>query len=355
MAITVFVAFLAVLSSLAPTKAQLEDYGENLTVPVTYGSRTLKGGEDICPPDSEREELQTVTDEEVASLLRGIVNEVAPCNDTNFGLEERCPAVSCKEIFERSRTYRPSGRYWINNTDGIVLPVVCDMTRECCGAVGGWTLVAYLDMTDSTQTCPDGWRTYNSGGKRVCGKDGSPTSYETVIFSTHRIEYSQVCGKIIGYQLGTTGAFGAYNSVSSLTIDGIYMDGISVTYGSPRQHIWSFVAAMGDGYTSGTQVCSCSNTANYQQISVPSYVGGNYFCEAGTYTSTAGTFYPHDPLWDGETCGPSSTCCYLNRPPWFCKQLPQLTSADIEVRSMTSNNDYSIEDVLIELIEIYIR
>ena len=54
------------------------------------------------------------------------------------------------------------------------------------------------------------------------------------------IEYSQVCGRIIGgSQGGNKLAFGL--SGASPTIDDAYLDGIRLTYGtSPCIHIWSF-------------------------------------------------------------------------------------------------------------------
>ena len=286
------------------------------------------------------------------------MNIVAPCNETNLGLEERCPATSCKEIFEQSRTFRPSGRYWIRNTNGVVLPLECDMTRECCGAVGGWALIAYLNMLDNTHTCPEGWR-YQSSYRRACGRDTTDVTggQVSVKFSTHKIQYSQVCGKIIGYQYGTPDAFQS-SSGRSNEISGNYIDGVSVTYGSPQKHIWSLVAAKGEFYTD-TSVCSCTNTANYNQINTPSFVGNDYFCEAGTYTSSHSSgfsnsyYYYGDRLWDGGNCGFSSTCCYFNNPPWFCKQLSPTTD-DIEVRVMADER-YYYEDILIEHIEIYIR
>ena len=39
-----------------------------------------------------------------------------------------------------------------------------------------------------------------------------------------------------------------------------------------------------------------------------------------------------DPLWDGEGCGTSPKCCIHKNPPWFCKELPQATTDDIEIR-----------------------
>ena len=67
-----------------------------------------------------------------------------------------------------------------------------------------------------------------------------------------------------------------------------------------------------------------------------------------------GTFYPDDPLWDGENCGLTSTCCEFNNPPWFCKELEMTSVSDIRV-SMCGNGAVISEDTPIELIEIYIQ
>ena len=44
---------------------------------------------------------------------------------------------------------------------------------ELCGTGGGWTRLAYLDMSDSTVNCPTGFRLYQSGGVRTCGRQVS--------------------------------------------------------------------------------------------------------------------------------------------------------------------------------------
>ena len=56
----------------------------------------------------------------------------------------------------------------------------------------------------------------------------------------------------------------------------------------------------------------------------------------------------NDVLWDGQDCTPTSTCCQLNNPPWFTKNLPTSTNEDIELRICT---DYVpvVDDVAIEL------
>ena len=61
-------------------------------------------------------------------------------------------------------------------------------------------------------------------------------------------------------------------------------------------------------------------------------------------------FHPEDPLWDGMGCGPSSTCCSLNNPPWFLKRLSSPTTDDIEMRVCVGSND----ETPIEMIELYI-
>ena len=160
-------------------------------------------------------------------------------------------------------------------------------------------------------------------------------------FPVHGIEYSQVCGRIIGYQYGSPDAF--YNQV---TLDDDYVDGISLTHGQlPRQHIWTFAAAW---HVNG---CPCSH--NYTR-GAPSFIGQDYFCETGHRDQWEVIFYPDDPLWDGQGCGGTSTCCSFNNPPWFCKQLPQPTTDDIELR-LCGDGDIVNEDTPLETVEIYIK
>jgi len=68
--------------------------------------------------------------------------------------------------------------------------------------------------------------------------------------------------------------------------------------------------------------------------------------------------YDKDPLWDGEGCGPTSTdCCQFNNPPWFCRQLNETVTGDIEVRYLTQVDNaaaVNTEDTPIELLELYV-
>ena len=129
---------------------------------------------------------------------------------------------------------------------------------------------------------------------------------------------------------------------------------MSLTYGSPRQHIWTFVNAYPHRYN---LKCPCTNVTEQRTISIPAFIGNDYFCETGVPPGQPwndNIFYAADPLWDGQGCGPTSTCCTFNNPPWFCKQLPQSTNADLEVR-LCSRGLAWYENAPVELIEIYAK
>ena len=227
------------------------------------------------------------------------------------------PASSCKLIPQGSS----SEHYWIqNNGTGYCATLkYCDMTRTCCNSTGGWMRVAHLNMTDTNQHCPSGFRLITSP-KRTCGTPGQRCVSTT--FPLNGVKYSRVCGKIIGYQYYTPDAFHPYYYDRSRTVDDQYVDGVSLTHGqSPRTHIWTFAAAV-DEIQSGQYVCPCTKTNSFFTGVVPPFIQGDYFCDTGSRYSRQARWYYTDPLWDGSGCGPTSSCCGFNNPPWFCKQLP---------------------------------
>ena len=73
-----------------------------------------------------------------------------------------------------------------------------------CGCGGrGWKRTAYLNMTDPTQTCPPAWELITPP-RRSCGRPSNAghLSCHSATFPTQGTQYSQVCGRIIGYQVG---------------------------------------------------------------------------------------------------------------------------------------------------------
>ena len=103
-------------------------------------------------------------------------------------------------------------------------------------------------------------------------------------------------------------------------------------------------------------ICPCV-TGSTNRNNIPSFVGQNYFCESGItqWNGTFGILWPDgDPLWDGQGCGPTSSCCTFNSPPWFNVRLPFPTTDNIEVRICGEHSTIYI-DSPIHLIELYVK
>ena len=214
--------------------------------------------------------------------------------------------------------------------------------------------VAYVDMTQPNQECPSGFTTITTP-KRLCGRPG-PRGCTSTMFSTNGFAYEQVCGKVIAYQHKTPDAQCPYaysQYGGSRTIEGAYIDGVSLTHGSnPRKHVWTFIASHGEASTQGS-CTACPCFSNFASMRVP-FIGEDYFCDTGSRTSGVHIFYGDDPLWDGKGCGPTSNCCTFNTPPWFNKQLNYTTSDQLEMR-ICGNEGTTNEDVPVEHIELYVQ
>ena len=218
-----------------------------------------------------------------------------------------------------------------------------------CGGTGGWRRAVYMNMTDPNTTCPSGWqeKTYS---KRTCGKVSSTyLSCDSVIFPVNGGPYNRVCGRIIGYQYSLIDAFESYHDGRVTTIDEAYVSGVSLTHGSPKQHIWTFAAGIAEDRPTSEGACPCDATIN---ITVPNFVGGDYFCESGENSGYPGGFHSEDPLWDGKNCRSSSSCCSFRDPPYFVRDLPSPTTDDLEARLCWY--DFGDESP-IELIELYVQ
>ena len=226
-----------------------------------------------------------------------------------------------------------------------------------CGGPGEWTRIAFLNMTDLTQQCPTNWRLITSP-VRACGRSTTRATCDSTTFMSNGHSYSRVCGRIIGYQEATTDAFDPSNSANP-GLEGAYIDGLSLTHGAAgsRQHIWSFASALyeADPNYRTTWTCPCTNSNINWPHRIPSFIGNNYFCDTGNPGPgfSYSVVYSDDPLWDGQGCGPTSTCCEFNNPPWFCTTLPRPTNDDIELR-ICSNQARSNEDTLVSLIDLHI-
>ena len=254
---------------------------------------------------------------------------------------------SCKHISHNS----PSGYYLIYNSTGDLNYEFCDMTKRCgCNdTVRGWMRVANMDMTNTSQQCPDGLRLITSP-KRTCGRVTPEIGCASIVYPTNGYMYSRVCGRIKAYQYGQPEAF--YTASGDWLADGIAL----YTLSGQSQHIWTFVVGLDEvsqGHAQGTALCPCN--VGHGRITINSTIGQDYFCDTGSQTTAQSqVFHSEDPLWDGAGCGPRSTCCSFNNPPWFCKKLPQATTEDIELR-MCGYEPTTNEDTPIEIVEIYVQ
>ena len=209
--------------------------------------------------------------------------------------------------------------------------------------------VANFDMTDPNQYCPDGFAQVNITDPflRLCGRSANEPGCSSMFFPVNGIQYSRVCGRVRAYQYGTPDVL---HQVAR-GLESYYVDGLSITYGSPRNHIWTFAAS--NIITTGSHGCPCDT--NDFQGTIPSFIGHDYFCESA-HSSTPGYYVPlsaDNPVWDGEGCLSTSTCCVFNSPPYFCQTLTADTTEDIEVR-ICGSDGFMSEDTPIQQIEMYV-
>ena len=291
--------------------------------------------------------------EQISMIADSLVSLTEAVNDINCTNEHDPVLTSCEAIHKKWPN-KPSGYYRIADSNGTVHTVYCIM-ENLCNLEGGWMRIANLDMTQAT-SCPTGFRLYTNGGVRACGRPvTSSGSCVGKIFSSSGIKYSQVCGKVIGYQVGHPDAAGERVSSIKNNINTYYADGVSLTHGDPREHIWTLMSGAADRSNYYNYKCPC---ASIGPIPAPSFVGSDYYCEAGhqgTGFPTIGEFYSSDRLWDGKDCGSSETaCCQRTLIPWFYKSIGNYTTDDIEMR-ICCNEGTNDEDVAIEQYDIYVK
>ena len=253
-------------------------------------------------------------------------------------------ATSCKELYQCNPAL-PSGYYNIWTPQGVER-VYCVMNTANCGNItGGWMRAAYINMTDAANSCPVELTYYTQNSTRICSSNISSGGCTSVNFPTFGVPFTKVCGRALGYQYGHTDAFSTGNS----SIDSHYVEGLSVTHGTPRNHIWTFAAGGSQDYDGIASNCPCASP--YPGPAAPPFVGENFFCESANTGLLEFKWYLDDPLWDSQGCDANSTCCDRGGP-WFTTALRQEVRDDIEVRWCTSHME---EETGVEQLEIYIN
>ena len=152
-----------------------------------------------------------------------------------------------------------------------------------------------MDTSDSSQhvwpiqNCPSLFELVKPNGVSAWGTPQNLSgSCPPIQFSTNASSYSQVGGRINGYQ------YYSINGFEGGSIDSRYMDGLSL---SPWQHIWSFAATQ----VINGPICECGNR--------PEFVGNDFYCESGSNGYATNKIYTSDPLWDGQGCVSGEAAC----------------------------------------------
>ena len=253
---------------------------------------------------------------------------------------------SCENIYNNNPEIRTkSGYYRINDAhwtycNMTAIEIASNFISTCAGVGGQWRRIVDIDIS-AGDNCPSGWTKTTYSGYNFCQKSLDSPGCSSTQFSTNGVSYQRVCGKARGYQKGHP------LNIFSSTIDNHYVDGLSITYGSPRQHIWTYATGAFDNqYTN----CPCDGTGG----TTPSFVDSNYYCESGRgSTDDHSAYYFDDPLWDGSGCI-HSNCCSVSNQPWFYRQLNEMTSANIEVRLCVTRY-FADGFTMIDQLELYIQ
>lgn len=240
-----------------------------------------------------------------------------------------------------------------NSLQSVICPTGDNATPPC--SEPEWTRVAFFNMTDPKQKeCPPGLHLLEKP-LRMCGRNSSNDYIcNSTTFSVGGKSYSKVCGRIRGYQYGSTFTFLLYFNYSCCkSIEKAYLDGVSLTYGAEgkRQHIWSFASAYNQIESNADVFCPTNRSET------PPFVGDDFFCDSGYAGTGFGGYVYHtnDPLWDGMGCDADPLArCKINNPPWFSKTLPSSIQDDIELR-ICAGNGISDSDTPVDLIELYVQ
>ena len=276
---------------------------------------------------------------------------------SSLGMMQSNPSKSCDDIYQINKASRGvSTHCWIKTTTG-VHQVYCDMELECGGHKGGWMRIADLD-TSRGDACPIGWRkittpddpTYPS--KVACQSLNGNAGCFPTSFTVNSVNYYKVCGKLRGYQVSTPDGFDlALHDGTS--INDAYVDGISITLGVGRKHVWTYAVGSRERRDSNPE---CNFPCSVEPgMPPPVFVKEHYYCESGNGGSITHATFTNDPLWDGSGClHDNNNCCVDPSLPWFVRQFPQALQDDIEMR-ICHDQGVDDEDIIVEVVQLFVQ
>ena len=177
--------------------------------------------------------------------------------------------VSCENIYLSNEATRDKPGYYriVSNTTNSW--VLCDMNAvaiaysrrdlisSCAGVDGVWRRIASFDVATGDD-CPSPWIKGSYNSANYCLPAITTGGCYSVFYSTNGMPYQRVCGGGSVFPKDTPDGFWAFNN--GVGIDSFYVDGMSITHGNPRQHIWTYAFP-------------CA-------YNIPTFVGLHYYCES---------------------------------------------------------------------------
>jgi len=275
--------------------------------------------------------------------------------DTRYGLDVDHPGASCDDIYKHNPYSRGKSGHYLVKADDLFL-TKCEMKIEDkyeeqednCNETQ-WITIADIDVSKGDE-CPEGWVNSTVNGVEFCRAPSDSSGCYSAVFPVNT-GYHKVRGFVRGYQKGSTDSFDSRRGVRS--INDMYVDGVSITMGSPRKHLWTYVVGCSDDDGHSTSNCPCAAVPG---PSPPSFVGEHYYCESGNIGAfESDVYYTADPLWDGAGCFDSkNNCCTDIDLPWFQREFVLQQYGDIEVR-ICYDQVYSDEAVVVDQVKLFVK
>ena len=73
--------------------------------------------------------------------------------------------------------------------------------------------------------------------------------------------------------------------VAQSSICGHYADGLSITQGSTKQHLWTLAVGLSENFDGTTSCPRDKDPFNFDNV--PDFVGDHFYCETGFATTTS--------------------------------------------------------------------
>ena len=143
---------------------------------VTLGSKVEILGSKVETLDSKVETLgsgiQETHTQQINALnskLDTLTATTAQLSTEHQNLQTDISDVECTDSEESLELYQNLKNNLTHQLKNIQRNVSYILGPYTCGGTGGWRRVVYLDMTDSSTTCPSGWQ-LTGYSKRTCGR-----------------------------------------------------------------------------------------------------------------------------------------------------------------------------------------